>query len=170
MHCLSHRKPCLKPSSYSISPAESPPQPATPPPGDIIRMAPKGKGGCRQIKNVFADDQGYPDQTDDHDNLLHTIDGGPVLRKLWHPPPPINKVDPSLDFPFDEALYGAFLCQQLDLPHLEDDLQARIYALVQKYWSVFDKRRVWVLVKKLRVRHSHRQHTSHFCQEYPIWP
>ena len=64
-----------------------------PPPGDIIRVASKGKGGRRQIKNVFVDNRGYPDQTDDHNTLLHNIEKGHVLWKLWHPPPPIDKVD-----------------------------------------------------------------------------
>ena len=98
-------------------------------------------------QNVFADDRGYPDQNDDHNNLLHNIDSGPVLWKLRHPPPPIDKVNPSFDFPFDEVLHGAHLHQQLDLSHLDDALQARIYALVQKYWSVFNEREVWVPLK-----------------------
>ena len=147
MHCLSHRKSCIKPSSYSISLAEPPPQPATHPPGDIICVAPKRKGGCHQIKNVFADDRGYPDQINDHNILLHNINISTVLRKLRHPPPAINEVDPSFDFPFDEALHGARLRQKLDLSHLNDALQTRIYTLIQKYWSEFDERKVWVPVK-----------------------
>ena len=150
MHCLSHRKPCIKPSSYSISPAEPPPQPATPPPGNIICVASKGKGGRRQIKNVFADNREYPDQTDDHNILLHNINISTVLRKLRHPPPAINEVDPSFDFPFDEALHGARLRQQLNLSHLDNAHQARVYALVQQYWSVFNKRGVWVPVKNYK--------------------
>ena len=121
-----------------------------PPPGNIICMAPKGKGGCRRIKNVFADNQGYPDQTDDQDNPLHNVNSGPVLRKLRHSLLPIDKVDPSFDFPFDEALHGARLRQKLDLSHLNDALQARIYALIQKYWSEFDERKVWVPVKNYK--------------------
>ena len=147
MHCLSHRKPCLKPSSYSISPLEPLPQPATPPPSD---MAPKGKGGCCQIKNAFADNRGYPDQINYHNNLLHNIDSSPVLQKLRHPPPPINKVSPSFDFQFDKTLHGARLRQQLDLSHLNDALQTRMYTLIQKYWLVFDKHGVWVPVKNYK--------------------
>ncbi len=93
------------------------------------------------------DNHGYPDQTDNHDTLLRNIEKGPVLRKLRHPPPPLNKVDPSFDFLFNEALHGAHLCQQLNLSHLNDTLQARIYALVKKYWSVFVERGVLVPVK-----------------------
>ena len=130
MHCLSRSKPCIKPSSYSISQANPPPQPATPPSGDFIRVASKGKGGRRQIKNVFVDDRRYPDQTDDHDSLLHNVEKGPVLRKLRHPPPPLDAVDPSFDFPFDEAIQVARsrvrsrcrYCQGVDnIEDLEDD-------------------------------------------------
>ena len=110
-------------------------------------MAAKGKGGRRLIKNVFADDQGYPDLTEDHDTLLHNIDGGTVLRKLRHPAPLLDEVDPSFDFAFDESLHGKCLCLQLNLSHLDNALQARIYALVMKYWSVFNDRGVWVPVK-----------------------
>ncbi len=66
---------------------------------------------------------------------------------MRHPPPPIDEIDPSFDLPFDEALHSARLCQQLNLSHLGDALQARIYALVQQYWSVFDERGVWVPIK-----------------------
>jgi hypothetical protein len=50
MHCLSPSKPCIKPSSYSISQADPPPQPAMPPPGNIICVASKEEGGRCQIK------------------------------------------------------------------------------------------------------------------------
>jgi hypothetical protein len=110
-------------------------------------VAAKGKGGRCRIKNVFADDRGYPDLTDDHDTLLHNIDIGTVLRKLKHPAPPLDEVDHSFTFAFDESLNGERLHQLLNLSHLDDALQDRIYALVQKYWSVFDDRGVWVPVK-----------------------
>ena len=113
-------------------------------------MASKRKGGRRWIKNVFADDRGYPDQTNDHNNLLHNINGGRVLWKLRHPPLPTSEVGPSFDFLFDEALHGARLRQQLDLSHLNNALQVRIFALVQKYWSVFDERGIWVPVRNYK--------------------
>ena len=101
MLLLLPRKPSLKPSSYSAAPVVSSPSPPTPPPGDIIRVAAKGK--CRRrSRNVFADDRGFPDLTDDYDTLLHNIDGGPVLRKLRHPAPPLDETDPSFNFIFDK--------------------------------------------------------------------
>ena len=128
---ISLRKSCLRTPSYSIFPAAPPSQPTTPPSGDIIRVAAKGKGGRRRIKNVSADDRGYPDLTDDHDTLLHNINGGTVLRKLKHPAPPLDEVDPSFTFAFDESLHGERLCQLLNLSHLDDALQDRIYTLVR---------------------------------------
>jgi len=99
------------------------------------------------IKNVFADDRGHPNQSNEYDTLLHNIDGGPVLQKLRHPAPPLNKIDPRFNFAFDNALHGEYLHQQLDLSHLNDAFQTRIYDHVKKYWSVFDDRGVWVPVK-----------------------
>ena len=141
-----HRKPSLKPSSYSASPVITSPRPPTPPPRDIIHVAEKEK--CRkQSRNVFTDDRGFPDLTNDYDTLLHNIDGGPVLRKLRHPALPLDETDPSFNFLFDEALHGERLCQLLDLSHLDVALQTRIYNLIKKYWSVFNDRWVWVPVK-----------------------
>jgi hypothetical protein len=111
-----------------------------------IRVADKGKGQ-RQIKNVFTDDRGFVDPSDEYDTLLHNIDGGPVLRKLCHPAPPLDEIDPRFDFAFNEALHGERLRQQLDLSHIDSSLCDRIYTLIRKYWSVFDERGVWVPVK-----------------------
>lgn len=109
-------------------------------------MADKGKGR-RGIKNVITDDHGFIDPSDEYDTLLHNIDGGPVLRKLRHPTPPLDKIDPRFNFAFDKALHGEWLRQQLELSHLDSSLCDRIYTLIWKYWSVFDKRGVWVPVK-----------------------
>ncbi len=125
---------------------DQPSLPSTPPVGQHIHVAKKGKCCC-QIKNVFADDRGYPDQSNEFDTLLHNIDGGPVLRILRHPAPPLDKINPRFDFAFDDTLHGEYLRQQLDLSHLKDALQTRIYDFVKMYWSVFDARRVWVPVK-----------------------
>ncbi len=79
MPSLLHRKPSLKLLSYSASLVDQPSLPSTPPVGQPIRVAKKGR--CRrQIKNVFADDWGYPNQSDKYDTLHHNIDGGPVLK------------------------------------------------------------------------------------------
>jgi hypothetical protein len=46
------------------------------------------------MKNVFVDDRGFPDISDAYDTLLHNVNGGPVLRKLKHPPPTLDVADP----------------------------------------------------------------------------
>jgi hypothetical protein len=55
--------------------------------------------------------------------------------------------DPMFMFPYNEALHGNRLRKDLDLSHLEVPLQQSIYALIQKYWSVFDDRGVFVPVR-----------------------
>ena len=70
-----------------------------PPEGNPIRVTPKPKRR-RKLQNVFLDNRGFPNQSDDYDHLLHSIDGGTVLRKLHHPMPDLNgPVNPSFDHP-----------------------------------------------------------------------
>ena len=73
----------------------------------------------RRIKNAFIDDRGFPDLSDEYNTLLHNVDGGPVLRKLKHSPPPLDVVDPSFNFQYEEAVHGDILRKCLDLSHLD---------------------------------------------------
>ncbi len=82
--------------------------------------------------------------------LLHNIDGGPVLQRLKHPPPPLGVVDPLFSFQYDESVHGAQLHKDLDLLHLDTDLQQTIYALIIKYWPVFLDCGVFVPVKNYK--------------------
>jgi len=86
------RKPCLKPSSYSTlgTTSSQPPAMDCPP----IRVANKPKRR-RRLHNIFVDDRGFPNESEYYENLLHNIDGGPILRKLKHPPPLLDEVDPE---------------------------------------------------------------------------
>jgi hypothetical protein len=105
------------------------------------------KSKCRRrIKNVFIDARGFPNQSDKFDVLLHNIEGGPVLRKLKHPPPPLGVVDPMFSFPYNELIHGARLWKDLNLLHLDALLQQTVYNLIIKYWSVFDERGIFVPV------------------------
>jgi hypothetical protein len=53
------------------------------------------------MQNVFLDNQGFPDQSDEYDHLLHSINGGTVLQKLHHPMPDLNgPINLSFDHPF----------------------------------------------------------------------
>jgi hypothetical protein len=123
-----------------------------PPPSLAIRDLPpippanKQKQRC-WISNVFIDDRGFPNESDHYDNLLYNIEGGPILQKLKHPPPPLDEVYPGFFSAYDESKHGEQLRQDLDLSHLDTQVQEKIYALVKKYWSVFDEKGVYVPVK-----------------------
>jgi hypothetical protein len=133
----------LKPSSYTAAPVIVPP---VLPLGLPIQVAAKHKGRSR-LKNLFVDDQGFPYQSDEYDMLLHNVNGGPILRKLKHPPPPVDIPDPQFHFPYDESIHGRHLREQLDLSHLNSSIQLAVTNLVNKYWSVLDERGVWVPVQ-----------------------
>jgi hypothetical protein len=81
----------LKPSTYSFSATATPPaDPALPP----ICIADKPKHR-KQMPNVLVNDRGLPDKSKYYKNLLHNVDGGSILRKLKHPPPLFDEVDPT---------------------------------------------------------------------------
>ncbi len=70
------------------------------------------------------------------------------MRKLKHPPPSLDEVDPKFFSAYDESKHGAQLKKDLNLSHLEPTVRNQIiYALVKKYWSVFDDKDVYVPVK-----------------------
>ncbi len=79
--------------------------------------------------------------------LLHNVNGGPILWKLKHPPPPIDVPDPRFHFPYDKTIHSGHLREQLNLSHLNSSIQLAVTILVKKYWSVFGERGVWVPVR-----------------------
>ncbi len=108
-HLLPHcRRPCIKASSYITAHVGE---------GTPIWVAPKAKRQKR-LQNVFLDDRGFPDQSDDYDLLLHNIDGGPVLRRLKHPAPDLNApVDPAFFLEFIPENHEAQMRDEVDLSH-----------------------------------------------------
>jgi hypothetical protein len=112
-----------------------------------IQVAPKPK--CRKrLQNVFLDDRGFPDQSDDYDTLLHGVDGSPILWKLKHPQPVLKApIDPMYFSPFVAVKHEDQMHKDMDLSHLDPSLQIKIYQIIQDYWSVFDEKGVFVLVK-----------------------
>jgi hypothetical protein len=154
-HC---RKPLLRPSSYpppqileATTDGNSPPglsAPDAPPPSPIRVDKTKGQ---HKVKNVFVEDRGFLDVSNNFDMMLHNINGGPVLRKLKHPPPdPDGPANPLFLFEYDTAQHGKRLYKHLNLSHLDQALGDRIYTLVIRYWSVFDKRGIFVLVQNYK--------------------
>ncbi len=112
-----------------------------------IRVAHKPKRQKR-VHNVFYDDRGFPDQSDDYDYLLHSVDGGPVLRKLRHPAPDLDgPVDPSFLLVFNPDVHESLMREELDLSHLSPDVRDQVYDFIREFWSVFDSKGVTVPVK-----------------------
>ena len=113
---------------------------------DPIRVAAKGKKGKRR-KNVFIDDRGFPDQSDEFDYLLHRTGGAKIIRKRLHPAPSLDVHDPLFHFPFDEVLHGEKLRKELQIDHLPRQIQNRLTNLIKKYWTIFDERGLFVPVR-----------------------
>ncbi len=131
-----------------LQPPDSGPPPiftAKPPAGEPILVARKIKG--RKRPNVFLDDHGFTDQSHEFDTILHNVRGGPILRRQKHPAPLLDDIDPRFHAVFDESLHGDKLRKELDLSHLPIGLRTKVYALLQKYWSVFDDKGQFIPVK-----------------------
>jgi hypothetical protein len=105
------------------------------------------KSNSGKCKNVFLDDRGFPNQSDEFDSLLHNVDGGTILCKHKHPAPKLDEIDPCFHMVYDKNFHGKQLCKDLDLSHLEPHLQAKVYGLIQKYYSVFANKGQFVPVK-----------------------
>jgi hypothetical protein len=96
----------------------------------------------------FLDNRGFPDQSDKFKQLVHSFDGGPVLRKLRHPMANLDRpINPRFHSPFIPAQQKDLVRKQVDLSHFKPDFQEQVYNLIREYWSVFDKQRVFVPVK-----------------------
>jgi hypothetical protein len=80
--------------------------------------------------------------------VLHDIDGGPILHELWHPKPDLSApMDPLYYLPFIPEKHKAIMKCDMDLSHLEPNLQERIYNVSRCHWSVFDEKGIFVPVK-----------------------
>jgi hypothetical protein len=129
--------PCRRLSTYSAGGvAFAPIDPTLAP----IWVAPKPKRR-KHMSNVFLDNKGFKNLSDDYDHVLRDINGGPILWKLRHPAPALDAdVDPVFHAPFDPSKHEDLMRKDLNLSHLEPTLQERIYAIIWKYWSVFSKK------------------------------
>ncbi len=81
---------------------------------------------CKRLNNVFPDDH------NNYDHVLHDVDSGPILRKLWHPKPDLSApMDPLYYLPFIPEKHKAIMKHDMDLSHLEPGLQERIYNIAR---------------------------------------
>jgi hypothetical protein len=93
-------------------PSGSPPLAAS-----LIRVAAKSKS-CYQPGDAFVEYCGFLNQMDKYDTLLQNIDDRTILRKLLHPPSPLDIFDPAFHFPYKEAIHSDCLRLQLNFSHL----------------------------------------------------
>jgi hypothetical protein len=92
----------------------------------------------KRLQNVFLDNRGFPDQSNDYDHVLHGVDGGPILWKLHHPQPDLKvPVNPLYYAPFVPKRHEALMRKDMDLSHLNPALQEKIHAIICEHWSVF---------------------------------
>ncbi len=72
-----------------------------------IRVAPKPKScTIKKAGNVFFDNRGFPNDSDDYNNLLYNINGGVILRKKKFLTPPIDVFDPVCNWEYSNELHG----------------------------------------------------------------
>ncbi len=70
------------------------------------------------------------------------------MRKLHHPAPALDKdIDPAFYSPFIPVKHKEMMRKDLDLSHQDPDLHGQLYAIIRKFWSVFDEKGVFVPVK-----------------------
>jgi hypothetical protein len=103
-----------------------------------IRVTPRPKFR-QKFCNVYYNDRGYPDQTNEFDHLLHNIIGGVILRKTKFPQPLLDLCNPLFDYQFSDAIHGPILANVLNLSHLSPVNAACLTSLIKKYWTVFDE-------------------------------
>jgi hypothetical protein len=85
----------------------------------------------KRLQNVFLDDRGFPDQSDEYDNVLHHVKGKPVLHKLKHPQPDLDAPpDPAYQSIFILEMHEAQLRKEVDLSHLKPNLQEEVYNMI----------------------------------------
>ncbi len=70
-----------------------------------------------------------------------------MLHKCKHPAPPLDDIDPHFKTHYDKTTHGTQLCQEHDLTHLGPSMPEGIYKLLQKYWSMFDSKGLFIPVK-----------------------
>jgi hypothetical protein len=105
-----------------------------------IRVSPKPKvQGAKRSKNIFFDNRGFPNESEEYTQLLHNIDGGIILRKKKFPTPPLDNIDPEFNWVYLEELHGEKLRTGLDLSHLLPEQAAALLTLIKEFWCIFDE-------------------------------
>jgi hypothetical protein len=95
---------------------------------------------CHKSRDVFYNDRGFPDQSDEFDHLLHNINGGVDLCKKKYPQPPLDVNDPTFNYKFDVTPHADKINSELSIDHLLPANAAEVVAMIKQYWAVFNKR------------------------------
>ncbi len=93
----------------------------------------------RKLQNVFYDDCGFPNQSDEFNHLLKNIEGSVIVCKKKHPQPPLDIDNPTFNYKIDEALHATKIKSELLLDHLLPADAAEVVALIKRYWTMFNK-------------------------------
>jgi hypothetical protein len=102
----------------------------------------------KQLQKIFLGNQGFPDQSNEFDQLLYNVDGGPVLQKLRYPMANLDGlIYPRFHSPFIHEQHKDLMWKQIDLSHHDPNFQGQVYTLIRKYWLVFNEQKVFVPVK-----------------------
>jgi hypothetical protein len=92
--------------------------------------------------------------------MLHGIDGGPILWKLWHPQPDLNApINPLYYSPFISEKHEAKMRKDMDLSHLPPALQEKLYSISREHCSVFNEKGVFYVPAKPRSCKNVLQHS-----------
>jgi hypothetical protein len=116
------------------------PPDSDPPPSFSVEV-PHNKPICvarkmhgKRMSNIFLDDRGFPYQSHEFDIIQHSS-------------PPLDDVDPRFEPHYDKARHGEGLRSELDFSHLVPPICNHGNSLLQKYWSVFDDKGLFIPVK-----------------------
>ena len=84
-------------------------------------------GNCKMCSWMIGNSPNY-------NHLLHSIDGGTVLRKLHHPMPNLNgPVNPSFNHPFILEEHKKTLQKKVDVSHLHPNQPTKVYDLIHEF-------------------------------------
>jgi hypothetical protein len=58
-----------------------------------------------------------------------------------------DKVGPAFFCAYDESIHGEMLWKDFDLSHLEPNVRNKLYVIIQKYWSVFNNKGIFIPIR-----------------------
>jgi hypothetical protein len=93
----------------------------------------------QKSRNVFYNNRGFPDQSNDFNHLLHNIDSGVIVWKTEFLAHVLDVHHPLFDYSFSEKLHSPIFKKDLSLTHLSPENATSFTAMIKKYCTVFNK-------------------------------